>query len=144
MAFCNSGFISFSANYSLRLEENGNAENFQRVEIRQKNGEWGTICCGSSYCTAEEFRSIFDINFICLFNGYKGIIGVKNNLEADLENTTSLPVHLSLDYFNYNNINLATSIYDLGISEWYKETCTSAYNLYVLCLSGEYYIGKSV
>ncbi len=131
-----SGFLSLSANYSLRLEDNGYAENFGRVEIRQKDGEWGTICC-SSFCTIDEF-SVYNTDDICILNGYRGVIGVKNNLETDLENTTGtspLPVHLSLD--NRRSINVPTSIYDLGISEWYKPTCTSAYNLFVSCLSGK-------
>ena len=122
-------------NYKLRLTNFGHRYKYYRLEIRQLEGEWGTICC-STYCSiADESKDyITDLRDVCRMLGYVSVIGIRHDLETGA-NTTS--VHLSLDYYKQRELDTnVSSLYDLGISEWYRPNCDGRDNVYLSCLSG--------
>ena len=113
----------------------GHQYKYHRLEIRQYEGEWGTICC-STYCSIEvESKAyITDLRDVCRMLGYVSVIGIRHDLETGA-NTTA--VHLSLDYYKQHELDTnVSSLYDLGISEWYRPNCDAKDNLYLSCLSG--------
>ncbi len=125
------------ASYQLQLTDFGHQHNYKRLEIRQSEGEWGTICC-STYCDmkdgSEEY--ITDLRDVCRMLGYVSVIGIRHDLEPSASTTS---VHLSLDYYKQREINInVSSIYELGFSDWFKPKCSAADSIYLSCLSGKY------
>ena len=131
------GVVSFNADsLEIRLTGTHYPRNLSKVEVRRNSGEWGTMCCSTSFCGTDDRATSsflqYKLKELCVFLGYEGLLSFSNNL--NISQSESQNVYLSLDYYTVGNTAM---LYDFSHSKWLQQNCDSSNNLYLSCFSGK-------
>ena len=125
----------FTGPLEVRLSDSDNARNLSRLEVRQPNGHWGTICC-LEYCSKETLTVGLTMDSLCELLGFKGFHSYSYDLETTENQNKSLSVHLELVSKVPGSSTFLDSLNLFGISNWSQPSCDSSNNVYLSCYSG--------
>ena len=127
----NYSFFFSVAHLELRLGEASNSRNLSRLEVRQSNGEWGSVCC-RTFCGTDMDNpprhvslTMFDL---CRLFGFQHFLSYSNNVERS--DDISLPIHVELT----GPVQLFPEP-SLDVGNWSEPTCDYSNNLFLSCIS---------